>query len=138
MEIRSFQIEDTAAVILLWQTCGLVRPWNDPHRDIERKLAVQPELFLVGYEDTRIVASAMLGYDGHRGSLYYFAIAPERQRQGLGHQLLAHAEALLTARGCPKLNLLVRSANAEVVTFYRRLGYVEDEVLSLGHRLIQD
>lgn len=138
MEIRSFQIEDTDAVILLWQTCGLVRPWNDPHRDIERKLAVQPELFLVGSEEARIVASAMLGYDGHRGSLYYFAIAPLRQRQGLGRQLLAHAEALLTARGCPKLNLLVRSSNAEVATFYRRLGYIEDEVLSLGHRLIQD
>ncbi|MFP3617399.1 GNAT family N-acetyltransferase, partial [Paraburkholderia sp. SIMBA_050] len=78
---------DESAVVALWQACGLTRPWNDPHRDIARKLTEQPELFLVGEADGRLVASAMIGFDGHRGWVYYLAVAPACQGRGYGRML---------------------------------------------------
>ena len=138
MHIRPFQIEDEPTVITLWQQCDLVRPWNDPHKDIQRKLAVRPDLFLVGLVADRLVATVMAGYEGHRGWLNYLAVAPECQRQGRARALVAEAERLLRAAGCPKINLQVRATNAGVIEFYRRLGYVEDNVVSLGKRLERD
>ena len=138
MHIRPFQPSDTAAVISLWQACGLTRPWNDPYRDIQRKLAEQPELFLVGDVDGVLMASAMVGTDGHRGWLYYLAVAPAHQRRGHARRLVATAEQLLTERGCPKLQLMVRRDNAAILGFYAALGYVEAEVVTLGKRLIAD
>jgi len=138
MHIRPFQIEDEAGVIALWRQCDLVRPWNDPHKDIQRKLAVRPDLFLVGLVADRLVATVMAGYEGHRGWLNYLAVAPECQRQGRARALVAEAERLLRAAGCPKINLQVRATNAGVIEFYRRLGYVEDNVVSLGKRLERD
>jgi ribosomal protein S18 acetylase RimI-like enzyme len=138
IQIRSFQPADETAVVALWQQCGLTRPWNDPHADIARKLTEQPELFLVGTLGHEVIASAMVGFDGHRGWVYYLAVAPRYRRQSYGRALMQEAERLLTERGCPKLNLLVRSANAEVLEFYRKLGYVRDETVSLGKRLIHD
>ena len=88
--IRPFRREDEAAVVALWQACGLTRPWNDPHKDIERKLTQQPELFLVA------------------------------------------------ERGCPKINLLVRTGNTGVIAFYKKLGYAQDDAVSLGKRLLAD
>ena len=136
--IRSFAAEDEAAVVALWHAAGLTRPWNDPHADIARKRAVQPELFLVGALGGELVASAMAGYDGHRGSLYYFAVSPAHQRSGYGRILLAEVERRLEALGCPKLNFLVRRDNAGVLGFYQRLGYDEQSVAALGKRLIAD
>jgi ribosomal protein S18 acetylase RimI-like enzyme len=138
MQIRPFTEADTDAVTVLWQACGLTRPWNDPLRDIQRKLTVQRELFLVGEVDGRLVASAMAGYDGHRGWVNYLAVVPDAQGLGYGRALMAHIEAALLARGCPKLNLQVRSSNTAVLAFYRQLGYVQDEAISLGKRLIAD
>ncbi|MCU1414462.1 MAG: acetyltransferase [Microbacteriaceae bacterium] len=138
MDIRPFRTEDTEQVVALWTASGLVRPWNDPRRDIERKLTGQPELFLVGEFDGAIVATAMAGYDGHRGWVHYLAVDPGRRREGLGRQLMAAVETLLIERGCPKLNLQVRSDNAAVLGFYRGLGYGEDQVVSMGKRLILD
>ncbi|MBU6501905.1 MAG: GNAT family acetyltransferase [Burkholderiales bacterium] len=138
MKIRPYQPQDESAVIALWQDCGLTRPWNDPRKDITRKLTTQPELFLVGTVDAVLVATAMVGFDGHRGWVYYLAVAPTHRRQSHGRALMQEAERLLMARGCPKLNLLVRSSNAGVIDFYRRLGYIQDEVVSLGRRLIPD
>ncbi|VTU29685.1 Acetyltransferase YpeA [Variovorax sp. PBS-H4] len=139
MKIRSFQPSDEAGVIALWQACGLTRPWNDPHRDIQRKLSEQPELFLVAIGDEgALLGSAMAGFDGHRGWVYYLAVSPGHRRMAIGRALMHEAERLLTERGCPKINLLVRSSNAEVVAFYRRLGYTQDDVISLGRRLIPD
>lgn len=138
MKIRVFRSSDEAAVVALWQECGLTRPWNDPHADIARKLAEQPELFLVGTVGAELVATAMAGFDGHRGWVYYLAVAPGRRKQSYGRALMQEAERLLMERGCPKLNLQVRASNAGVVEFYRRLGYVQDEVLSLGKRLVHD
>lgn len=138
MHIRPFERRDTDAVIALWQSRGLTRPWNDPLKDIERKLLVQPELFLVGELDGSIVATAMGGYDGHRGSVYYLAAAEAHSGKGLGAAILADLEQRLTAIGCPKINLLVRGENDGVLTFYDRLGYERHDSLSLGRRLIPD
>lgn len=138
MHIRPFQPQDQEAVIALWRRCDLVRPWNDPVRDIERKLAVSPGWFLVGVLEGEIVASVMAGYEGHRGWLNYLAVAPEHQRQGLARALVTAAERLLREAGCPKINLQVRSSNAGAREFYRRLGYAVDEVVSMGKRLEPD
>lgn len=138
MHIRPFQPADEAAVVALWQRCELTRPWNDPHQDIQRKLGVQPELFLVGERDGRLVASVMAGFDGHRGWVNYLAVCPAQRRRGLGRQLMAAVEQRLEALGCPKLNLQVREGNQAVLTFYERLGYRVEPLLSLGKRLIAD
>jgi ribosomal protein S18 acetylase RimI-like enzyme len=138
MQIRTFTPADTGAVIKLWENCGLTRPWNDPHKDIARKLQVQPGLFLVGEVDGEVMASAMGGYDGHRGTVYYLAIAPAHQKRGYGKQLMTAVEEKLLAMGCPKLNVLVRGTNTQVVEFYQELAYQADDVLSLGKRLIAD
>ncbi len=136
--IRSFASRDEEQVVALWTSCGLTRPWNDPHRDIARKLAAQPELFLVGVIDDRVVATAMVGYEGHRGWIYYLAVSTDHQREGRGRAMMNAAERLLIERGCPKINLQLRSSNAEAIGFYRALGYVQDDVISLSKRLIAD
>ena len=138
MKIRVYAPEDQAAVIALWDACGLTRPWNDPARDIARKLTVQADGFLVGELDGKVIASAMFGYDGHRGWVNYLAVSPDHRGRGHGAQLMARGEAVLQDMGCPKLNLQVRKGNAEVLKFYAKLGYGDDEVVSLGKRLISD
>lgn len=138
MLIRPFAPQDEEQVIALWQRCELTRPWNDPRKDIQRKLTTQPELFLVLELEGGVVGTAMGGYDGHRGWVNYLAVAPELRGKGLGRKLMATLESLLTARGCPKLNLQVRAGNEAAIGFYARLGYKQDEVVSLGKRLIED
>ena len=138
MLIRPFDEPDGPAVVALWQVCGLTRPWNDPARDIARKLAVQRDLFLVGIHDGVLMASAMAGYDGHRGWVNYLAVHPDWRRQRHGEALMHEVERRLLALGCPKLNLQVRSSNTQVLDFYRALGYLQDDVVSLGKRLIAD
>ena len=138
MQIRSYQPEDEEAVVRLWEACGLTRPWNDPRKDIVRKLTEHPELFLVGDVDGQLMATAMVGYEGHRGWVNYLAVAPTFQGQSAGRQLMHEAERLLTALGCPKLSLLVRRGNEGVLAFYRELGYAEDDAVALGKRLIVD
>jgi ribosomal protein S18 acetylase RimI-like enzyme len=138
MQIRPFRLEDEEAVVSLWRQCDLVRPWNDPRKDMRRKLRVRPDLFLVGVLGGQIVATAMAGYEGHRGWLNYVAVAPEHQRLGLGRAIVKEAERLLREVGCPKINLQIRSSNQGVIEFYRRLGYAVDEVVSMGKRLEHD
>lgn len=137
--IRPFVSDDTTAVVELWEVAGLLRPWNDPQRDIERKLAMDDDLFLVAVDsDGVLVGSVMAGYDGHRGWVNYLAVDPRRRTEGWGRSLMEEAERRLLAAGCPKLNLQVRSDNHSAVDFYRRIGYVQDDVVSLGKRLIAD
>ncbi len=138
MQLRPYEDADQEAVVTLWQACGLTRAWNDPRKDIARKLPVQPELFAVGRVEGELMATVMVGYEGHRGWVNYLAVSPGHQRQGHGEALMRWAEAQLLARGCPKLNLQVRSSNAGALAFYKRLGYAQDDVLSLGLRLIPD
>ena len=138
MNIRPFHTDDRKAVIDLWTRCGLVVPWNDPARDIRRKLAVNPEWFLVGELDERVVATCMAGYEGHRGWINYLAVDPALRRRSIATQIMTAAERLLKASGCPKINLQVRTSNPEAIGFYKKLGYRVDEVISLGKRLETD
>lgn len=138
MNIRPYESSDEKQVIALWRRCRLLRPWNDPKKDIARKLAVQPELFLVGVSEGRLVATVMAGYEGHRGWINYLAVAPEHQRFGLGRAMMDEAERRLCELGCPKINLQIRRENAGAAVFYARLGYKEDDVISLGKRLQSD
>jgi len=138
MLLRAYAPADEAAVVELWRLCGLTREWNDPRRDIERKLTTQPELFLVGEIEKRIVASAMAGYDGHRGWVNYLAVSPEARGKGYGRLLMRYIEEALRARGCPKVNIQVRTGNEGVLAFYRKIGYAVEERVSLGKRLIPD
>ncbi len=138
MEIRAFLIEDLEQVVSLWERCGLTRPWNDPRKDIDRKLEVQSELFLVGETDGRIVGSAMAGFDGHRGWVNYLAVDPDLRYQGLGTALMAAAAYGLNRLGCPKVNVQIRRDNMAALEFYRRLGFGEDDVVSMGKRLELD
>jgi ribosomal protein S18 acetylase RimI-like enzyme len=138
VHIRGFEPSDTDAVVALWRACDLTRPWNDPHKDIARKVAMADGLFLVGALDGVVVAGVMGGYDGHRGWVNYLAVAPDRRGEGHGRALMAEVEHRLMAVGCPKINLQVRDTNTEVLTFYERLGYVVDAAVSMGKRLEPD
>jgi ribosomal protein S18 acetylase RimI-like enzyme len=138
MEIRPFEDDDEDAVVELWSKCGLIRPWNDPHKDIDRKRKVQRELFLVGTIDNRLVASVMVGYEGHRGWINYLAVDPNHRRMGLGRALMEAAEQELRNSGCPKINLQIRKDNLEAIAFYEQLGYTDDLVVSYGKRLEND
>jgi ribosomal protein S18 acetylase RimI-like enzyme len=138
MKIRAYQPRDKEAVIQLWRECGLIAPQNNPVKDIERKLKVNPEWFLVGEIDGRIIASCMAGYEGHRGWINYLAVWPDHQRQGLAGQIMEQAESLLRAAGCPKINLQVRTSNSRVIAFYKSIGFTLDEAVSMGKRLEDD
>lgn len=122
----------------LWSACGLVMPQNDPKRDIQRKLKVNPEWFLVGELDGQILATCMAGYEGHRGWINYLAVAPSHRRRGLATQLVREAERRLQQAGCPKINLQIRSSNTDVIAFYQALDFHVDDVISMGKRLEPD
>lgn len=137
--IRPFALADSEAVIAIWEACQMTVPWNDPHKDITRKMQVNPELFLVAEAaDGRILGTVMGGYEGHRGWINYLAVSPDCQGQGIGRALMAAVETRLAALGCAKINLQVRSSNRAVIQFYGHLGYHIDDVISLGKRLIRD
>ena len=135
MEIRSYQEQDQTDVIGLWYECGLVVPQNDPAKDIARKLLVDRDLFLVGVEAGHVVATVMGGYEGHRGWINYLAVKPSAQRNGYGQKIMRAVETRIKNKGCPKINLQVRSTNASVLEFYAAIGYGNDEVVGLGKRL---
>jgi ribosomal protein S18 acetylase RimI-like enzyme len=138
MEVREFEAADEDAVVALWRACDLTRAWNDPRRDIQRKVAVHDGLFLVGVHHGSIVATVMAGYEGHRGWINYLAVHRRYQQRGFGRMLMREAEHRLMALQCPKINLQVRTTNAEAVAFYDRLGYAVDNVISMGKRLEAD
>ena len=138
MQVRPFLDSDEAAVISLWEAAGLTRSWNDPRKDIARKRSVRRDWFLVGTEDGAVMASVMVGYDGHRGWINYLAVSPGHRGNGHGRTLMREAERLLAEAGCPKVNLQVRTSNAAVIEFYRAVGYAQDDVVSFGRRLIAD
>jgi ribosomal protein S18 acetylase RimI-like enzyme len=135
LHIRTYQAADERAVIDLWQRCNLVVPQNDPQKDIAMKGKVQADLFFVGVIDKLVIATVMAGYDGHRGWIYYLAVDPDYQRQGMGYRMMEKAESALRQRGCPKINLQVRNSNLGVIAFYKRLGFSDDDVIGLGKRL---
>jgi len=126
---------DADAAVALWQAAGLTRPWNDPKADFDRALA-GPASAVLGLRDGgELVATVMVGDDGHRGWVYYLAVDPTRQRSGIGRTMMAAAEDWLAKRGCAKLNLMVRGDNAGARGFYARLGYELNDVVTLAKRL---
>lgn len=138
LHIRPFEDSDEESVISLWERCGLLRPWNDPHKDIARKKQVQRELFLVGVNDSKIVAAIMAGFDGHRGWVHLFGVDPAFQRQGYGRAMMADVERRLSELGCPKINLQVRMGNDTAAAFYRGVGFEEEDRIQFGKRLEED
>ncbi|WP_373505766.1 GNAT family acetyltransferase [Aestuariivirga sp.] len=132
---REIEDRDVDDVVVLWQACGLTRPWNDPYKDISFARAGSHSTVLVAEHEGRITASAMTGHDGHRGVLYYVAVDPEFRGQGLGRKAVFAAETWLTQRGVWKMNLLVRSENESVRGFYEALGYTVNPVLCMGRKI---
>ena len=138
IKIRPFQADDENGVIKLWTITGLTRPWNDPKQDIKRALSVQPELFLVAVNKTRVIGSAMGGYDGHRGAVYYLAVHPDCQSNGIGTRLMQTVEDRLVDLGCPKIHVMIRETNLATKHFYEKLEYQDVAVKIYGRRLIAD
>ena len=138
MEIKVFVPEYESAVIDLWEKCDLISPTNNPKLDIKRKLKVNPELFLVGLVDEKVIAAVMGGYEGHRGWVNYLAVDPAYQRKGLGSQIMKAIEEKLHVMECPKINLQIRADNLGVVKFYESIGYDTEERVSMGKRLVED
>jgi len=136
--LRSYEPGDREALVALWSICELTRPWNNPHRDIDRKLARDGDNLLVLEEDNQLFGSVMVGYEGHRGWVNYLAVHPDHQRQGLGRLLMDEAERRLRDLGCAKVNLQVRASNETAREFYRQIGYTVDEAVSFGKRLEHD
>lgn len=136
LTIRPFEPTDRSALEKLWgRVFADDPPWNAPARMIANKLKVQPELLLVGVLDESLVGAVMAGFDGVRGWIYHLAVAPESRRLGIATRLVRAAESGLRKLGCPKVNIQVRAWNDEVVAFYRRLGFLEEDRVSMGRRL---
>jgi ribosomal protein S18 acetylase RimI-like enzyme len=133
--IREFEPSDLVGVVQLWRDCQLIRSPNVPSHDVELKIKHDPGLF-VAVEKSRVVGSVMAGYEGHRGWINYLAVTPAQQRNGIGARLLQRGEQYLVDLGCEKINLQVRSGNSDVLGFYQRAGYRNDDVVSLGKRLL--
>ena len=138
MHIRPFQEADRAAVLALWQACGLTRPWNPPEGDLDRAVQSPSSAVLVAEEDGLLQGSVMVGYDGHRGWVYYLSVQPELLKSGLGQKLMTAAEDWLRARGCRKVELMVRNSNDGVIGFYEAIGYGQEPVTVLSRWLIDD
>ncbi len=136
--IVPFEEQFRQDVLALWAKCGLVRAWNDPGKDIDRKLTDRNGRFPVLLVGQRVVGSVMVSYDGHRGSVYYLAVDPAFQGRGFGKRLMEYCETFLLEIGCPKINLFVRSDNEAVLRFYEDLGFSQDAAMPLGKRLIPD
>ena len=138
IEIRSFRQEDEAPLIKLWERCKLVVAWNDPSKDIRRKVQLDPEGLLLGLHDNSLIASVMAGYEGHRGWINYLAVDPEYRRKGLGKTMMKAAETYLEQFECPKINLQIRAKNHQVIEFYKSIGSLQEDVINMGKRLIPD
>ena len=130
--IRQFSSPDTDAVLALWIEAGVSRPWLDLRSEIAEKLRRDPSLFLVAVDGDSVVGAVMGAYDGRRGWAYHLAVSPDRQREGIGRELMQALETEMRAIGVSKLNLQVRAENNQVVQFYERLGYVDERLTSMG------
>lgn len=131
IKIRPVTDDDVETLVALWKACGLTRSWNGPYKDIAFARAGAASDVLAGFEGDRMVASVMVGHDGHRGAVYYVSVDPARRGEGLGRLIMAAAEDWLRTRGVWKLNLLVRTGNDQAAGFYEEIGYGRNEVFSM-------
>jgi ribosomal protein S18 acetylase RimI-like enzyme len=127
LSIKAIEDRDIPEVIALWQRCGSTRPWNDPEADIALARKGANATVLLGRDNGALVASVLVGHDGHRGWVYYVTADPEHRFKGYGRAIMSAAEDWLRARGVEKLQLMVRGDNANVHAFYQALGYFEQE-----------
>lgn len=134
IEIRPYRDEE-GALIALWRDCGLTRPWNPPEADISLVRRSGHGEILLALQGEAVIGSVMVGHDGHRGWVYYLAVAPQQRRGAIGRRLMRAAEDWLKARGLRKLELMVRNGNAEVLGFYDRIGYVPEPVVVMSRWL---
>jgi ribosomal protein S18 acetylase RimI-like enzyme len=130
--ISDLSPDEIPAAIAIWKEAGLLRLWNDPRADAALALRHAGSTILAALREAKLVATVMVGHDGHRGWVYYLAVAPAFRRQGVGTMLLRSAEQWCRARGVPKLQLMVRSENVEVASFYAALGYDKSDVVVLA------
>ncbi len=135
MHIASLSPPEFEAVIALWHDAGLTRPWNDPDEDLRRAMAGPSSTVLAGRDGDELVATAMVGHDGHRGWVYYLAVRADRRGRGHGRAMMQACEEWLAARGVPKLDLMIRTENDAVIAFYDALGYGHDDVVVMSKRL---
>jgi hypothetical protein len=133
--IRAYRDSDESAVVALWQACGLIRPWNPPSADIALLRGSGHGEILVATQQDGVIGSVMVGHDGHRGWIYYLAVAPSYRRRGLGGRLMRVAEAWLRERGIRKVELMIRDTNTAVTAFYARLGYDQEPVTIMSRWL---
>ena len=132
--VDALRADEIEAAVALWEACGLTRPWNDPRADARLALAGETSTILAHRQGGELVATAMVGADGHRAWVYYLAVSPALKRSGLGKAMMRAAEGWAQARGMPKLQLMVRADNAAVVEFYKAIGYAEEPVTVLSRR----
>ena len=133
--IRPYRDSDEREIVALWEKCGLTRQWNPPSADIALLRGSGHGEILVATQEGGVVGSVMVGHDGHRGWVYYLAVAPPHRRRGLGGRLMRAAEAWLRERGIRKVELMIRNTNAAVTVFYTRLGYGEEPVIVMSRWL---
>jgi ribosomal protein S18 acetylase RimI-like enzyme len=135
MEIRRLASTQEDAAVALWHDAGLVVPWDDPRADLERALAGPSSTVLAATENGALLGTAMVGHDGHRGWVYYLAVAASCRGHGVGRALMRTCERWLVQRGVPKINLMVRGSNDAVQGFYDAVGYGRDDVVVRSRRL---
>ena len=135
MGIADALASDEAATVALWQAAGLTRPWNDSAADFRLALANPTSTVLLACEGDALAGSVMVGFDGHRGWVYYLATDPAWRGRGVGLTLMAAAEDWLRARDCPKIQLMVRGDNLAAKGFYAAIGYEVQDVVTIGKRL---
>ena len=136
LEFRQASTADEADLIALWRSCGLVRKWNDPAKDIAFATSGRHSTILAARLDGKLVASVMVGHDGHRGTVYYVSVDPGHQSKGYGKQVVRAAEDWLKHKGVWKLNLLIRAENKQVRGFYEHLGYQVEDRLCMARKII--
>ena len=134
MPISDLAADEIEAAVALWRACGLTRPWNDPHADIHLALRDPQSTVLAARDGDTLIATAMVGVDGHRGWVYYLGVDPKARRRGLGRAMMKACEDWIIARGHPKLQLMVRTENSATLAFYAALGYEVQDTMVLGKR----
>ena len=135
MTIHAADPAERDATVALWELAGLTRPWNDPVRDFDLALSNPGSTILLARDGGRLVGSVMVGFDGHRGWVYYLASNPDCRRRGIGRALMNAAEEWLRTRDCPKIQLMVRGDNQSARGFYDAIGYDIQDVVTIGRRL---
>jgi ribosomal protein S18 acetylase RimI-like enzyme len=133
--IRVVQEKDFEFIVDLWRACGLEHPNNDSESMMRRKFGYQRDLFLVAEMDSTLVGTVMGGYEGRRGWINLLGVDPDYQRQGIATALMKAVEGKLAELDCPKVNLQIRTTNLQAIEFYQKIGYGQDEVVSMGKKL---